>query len=242
MSAEKLEISSPPEQTPWRYFAAYYLYQWLAMDKPHYDAFHDGEGITPEKARKMCVTYGVARCFSKKDWPEGEETSLVRFAAHLQALRLIHPPLAVDAVGEWLDGRYEDYREQNAGNSKNSFSAFTKGYWFVLRSPIVILDNLAWQSLEANVEYRRLMKSGIFFGYYAAWRQFFGLHEMAIAEACEWLPSSVFAHRLVNRGAIDKENILNTAHAAWFRERVCDMRLWNGPEMPSAVDLALYLD
>lgn len=189
------------------FFALRFWEQWQRKEERLYQVLRTAP--TEQDIREALNHFQVARTF-KELRGEGR-TAYIR-----DCLIRVRDDSTLPQPHEKVE-RLVDELSKNFGSS--NISAASKLLWLSFRSPYVIYDRRAAETLREQFGAR-------FQGYQqyaAAWRTAYKENERAIGKAVEELPKA----RLFMRSEPPQDlDIVSVAKEAWFKERVFDLYLW----------------
>lgn len=211
-----------------RYYAAYYLWWWLKIDRAFVEDF-DQHGVTPQRLHDLLKKYLAIRTVS------GEGIGRLQYFAN--ALNQQHARM--NQVNDAANLVHDLFVNLTAHYHRQFLSAISKAAWMRWRHPIAIYDRrarLALRDLGFNADdnYRT---------YHGAWMQFFNNDDTqnGLNDACQWLPNSHYAQSVVVRGGAAQADIDQWVNTDWFRNRIIDMRLFHHLDQLHPADKARFL-
>ncbi len=227
-----------------KYYAAYYLRQWLSLDKGFVDGFKKDIGVG--SLQDMLTKYKAIRTF--RDEKEKEKK---QGAARLNELgKRLHEQQPGEDVSKYIEEAQCALRGYYTDN--DILSAITKVAWMRWQGAIVIYDSRVVRALKRlrreyrDPKYKFSLNS--YSGFYQAWMHHFEKHDIQdqLSAACEWLPTSDYAKRLAAQRGPREEQVREWASEQWFRVRIVDMVLFDKgakgkPSEPSPMQRAELL-
>ncbi|MGH7002618.1 MAG: hypothetical protein ACREIP_01595 [Alphaproteobacteria bacterium] len=204
-----------------RYCAAYYLWQWLTMDRAFVKIFQ--QEVTEKALLDLLSKYEVIRTVPGKGAGRLKEFTKALNSKSAQAIQADEAANLVHDLFCCLRGRY----------GRQFLSAITKAAWMRWRHPIAIYDKRARRAL---VKQRKILMENEFKdpennynAYHKLWMAFYDRCDTqnGLNDASGWLSNSHYAQSVVERGGATQEEIAQWVNEDWFRNRIIDMLLFH---------------